>query len=337
MTEHRTNEVPKLHEVFANQFRIGAAVNPRTLVTQKDLLTRHFNSLTAENEMKFVSVHPEEDRYTFEDADRLMAFAKENGMAVRGHTLVWHNQTPNWVFENRSGGAADRETLLARMKSHIGEVAGRYKGSIYAWDVVNEAVSDSGEEILRPSKWLDIAGEDFIAKAFEYAHEADPDALLFYNDYNESVPAKRDKIYSLVKSLKERDVPIHGIGLQAHWGLEHPTLDHIREAIERYASLGVKLHMTELDVSVFAHEDRRTDLAAPTTEMLERQAERYGAFFKLFKEYSEHITSVTFWGAADDYTWLNDFPVRGRRNWPFLFDAQHQPKASFQSVLEAAR
>lgn len=337
MTDYRMNELPKLHEVFGKQFQIGAAVNPKTLVTQKDLLTRHFNSLTAENEMKFVSVHPEEDRYTFEEADRLVAFAKENGMAVRGHTLVWHNQTPDWIFENRSGGASDRETLLTRMKSHINEVVGRYKGSIYAWDVVNEAVTDSGEQLLRPSKWLDIAGEDFIAKAFEYAHEADPDALLFYNDYNESIPAKREKIYSLVKSLIERGVPIHGIGLQAHWSLEHPSLDHVREAIERYASLGVKLHVTELDVSVFAHEDRRTDLTAPTAEMLERQAERYGQFFRVFKEYSDHLTSVTFWGAADDYTWLDHFPVRGRKNWPFLFDAEHQPKAAFRNVVDAAR
>lgn len=337
MTDQRANELPRLREVFGEHFHIGAAVNPRTLVTQKDLLTRHFNSLTAENEMKFVSVHPEEGRYTFEEADRLIDFAMENNMAVRGHTLVWHNQTPDWVFENGSGGAADRETLLSRMKTHIDEVVGRYKGRIYAWDVVNEAVTDSGDQLLRPSKWLEIAGEDFIAKAFEFAHAADPDALLFYNDYNESVPAKRDKIYSLVKSLIERDVPIHGIGLQAHWNLEHPTLDHIREAIERYASLGVKLHITELDVSVFAHEDRRTDLTAPTSEMLERQAERYGAFFKLFKEYSEHLSSVTFWGAADDYTWLDHFPVRGRKNWPFLFDAQHHPKAAFQTVLEAAQ
>ncbi|MBD2867069.1 endo-1,4-beta-xylanase [Paenibacillus arenilitoris] len=337
MREYRTNEWPRLHEVFGEYFRIGAAVNPRTLVTQKELLTRHFNSLTAENEMKFVSVHPEEGRYTFEAADRMVEFAKENGMAVRGHTLVWHNQTPDWVFENGSGEAADRGMLLARMKSHIDEVVGRYKGSVYAWDVVNEAVADGGEQLLRASKWLDIAGEDFIAKAFEYAHEADPAALLFYNDYNESVPAKREKIYTLIQSLKERDVPIHGVGLQAHWNLEHPTLDHIREAIERYAGLGVKLHITELDVSVFAHEDRRTDLTAPTAEMLERQAERYGRLFKLFKEYSEDLTSITFWGAADDYTWLDHFPVRGRKNWPFLFDARHQPKASFQSVLEAAR
>lgn len=337
MVHSRFNEFASLHEAFREHFLIGAAVNPETLVTQRELLAHHFNSITAENEMKFERLHSAEDRYTFENADRLMAFAEENGMAVRGHTLVWHNQTPDWVFEDSSGGPVGRETLLARMKSHIETVVTRYKGKIYAWDVVNEAVSDAGGEQLRSSNWLDIAGEDFIAKAFEYAHEADPNALLFYNDYNESVPEKREKIYALAKSLKEKGVPIHGVGLQAHWNLERPSIDDIRHAIERYASLDMKLHITELDVSVFKHEDRRTDLLAPTPEMLVRQAERYQQFFRLFKEYSEHITSVTFWGAADDYTWLDNFPVRGRKNWPFLFDKEQNPKPSYWDVLEVVR
>jgi endo-1,4-beta-xylanase len=337
MASSRNDQVPKLHEAFSEQFLIGAAVNPKTIVQQRDLLAYHFNSLTAENEMKFERLHPEENRYAFAEADRLVAFAKEHGMGVRGHTLVWHNQTPDWMFKDSAGGAVDRETLLARMKAHIETVVSRYKGTVYAWDVVNEAVSDSGEEVLRPSQWLDIAGADFIAKAFEYAHAADPDAMLFYNDYNESVPEKREKIYSLVKSLKEQDVPIHGIGLQAHWNLEHPTLDHIRQAIERYASLGMMLHITELDVSVFDFEDKRTDLLAPTEAMIERQAERYRQFFQIFKEYSEHITSVTFWGAADDYTWLDNFPVYGRKNWPFVFDRQHQPKQAFWDIVDLGR
>lgn len=324
----------RLREAFKEQFLIGAAVNPVTLDSQRDLLIEHFNSVTAENEMKFERLHPAVDRYTFEAADRMVALAKANGMAVRGHTLVWHNQTPAWVFENEDGSQTDRVTLLARMKSHINTVVSRYRGELYAWDVVNEAVSDSGSELLRPSKWLDIIGEDFIAKAFEYAHEADPEALLFYNDYNEADPVKSEKIYTLVKSLLEQGVPIHGIGLQAHWSLYHPSLDNIRVAIEKYASLGVKLHITELDVSMFAFDDRRTDLTAPTEEMLALQAERYGQFFRLFQEYSEYITSVTFWGAADDYTWLDHFPVRGRKNWPFLFDAKHQPKPSYSEVLK---
>ena len=337
MQTMRLAETPKLQEVFGDQFRIGAAVNPITIHTQRELLAHHFNSITAENEMKFESVHPEEDRYTFETADRLIDFAAEHGMAVRGHTLVWHNQTPSWVFEDGDGRLCDAQTLLSRMRSHIETVAGRYKGQIYAWDVVNEAVSDKEGELLRPSRWLDIAGEDFIAKAFEYAHAADPNALLFYNDYNESDPGKRERIYTLVKGLKERDVPIHGIGLQAHWSVEHPALDDIRSAIERYASLGVKLQVTELDVSLFSFDDQRTDLTAPPEELLERQAERYGQFFRLFREYSGVIDSVTFWGAADDYTWLDGFPVRGRKNWPFPFDTQHDPKPAYWQILNAAR
>lgn len=337
MKQHnRIGDTPKLHEVFAKRFRVGAAVNPHTLNTQSELLKHHFNSLTAENEMKFERLQPTEGNYTFANADRLVDFAAANGMGVRGHTLVWHNQTPAWVFENEDGGAADRETLLARMKTHIETVVSRYKGIIYAWDVVNEAVSDKSGELLRPSKWLDIAGEDFIAKAFEYAHAADPKALLFYNDYNESVPEKREKIYSLVRSLKEKGVPIHGVGLQAHWNLKQPSADEIREAIERYASLGVKLHVTELDVSMFEFEDSRSDLTAPLEAMLDQQAERYRRFFGLFNEYSEHIDSVTFWGAADDFTWLDHFPVRNRKNWPFLFDEKHRPKQSFWEVIGTA-
>jgi endo-1,4-beta-xylanase len=337
MTTTSKKEIPKLHEAFAGQFRIGAAVNPFTLQKQRELLAQHFNSITAENEMKFESVHPEEDRYTFDQADRLFAFADEHGMGVRGHTLVWHNQTPSWVFQNSDGSSTDAKTLLNRMREHINTVAGRYKGRVYAWDVVNEAVSDSADSLLRPSRWLDIAGEEFIARAFEYAHAADPQAQLFYNDYNESDPGKRERIYSLVKGLKDKDVPIHGIGLQAHWSVAHPTLDEIRAAIERYAELDVRLHVTEMDVSVFGFDDRRTDLTAPPAELMELQAERYEAFFRIFKEYSGVIDSVTFWGAADDYTWLDGFPVRNRKNWPLPFDTNHNPKDSYWRMLDIAR
>jgi endo-1,4-beta-xylanase len=322
-------EVPSLSKVYEEFFNIGAAVNLRTIESQKDLLRNHFNSITAENEMKFVEIKPAEGQFTFQSADQLAAFANENGIKMRGHTLVWHNQTPDWVFEN-----ADRETLLQRMKEHINTVMNRYKGTVFCWDVVNEAVTDEGTELLRPTKWLEIIGEDYIERAFEFAHEADPDALLFYNDYNESNPEKREKIYKLVKSLVEKGVPIHGIGLQAHWNLVNPSLEDIRTAIERYASLGLKLHLTELDLSVFNFEDKRTDLTEPTSEMLELQAERYHQVFQLLRQYREHITSVTFWGAADDYTWLSDFPVRGRKNWPFLFDENHQPKQSFWKVVQ---
>ncbi|WP_246021205.1 endo-1,4-beta-xylanase [Paenibacillus lentus] len=336
MDKRRTRAEAALKDVFADDFWIGAAVNPLTIRTQEELLTYHFNSLTAENEMKFASLQPEEGAYSFDAADQLVAFARRHGMAMRGHTLVWHNQSTGWLFEDGDGNPVDKVTLLGRIKSHIHTVVGRYKDDIYAWDVVNEVIADEGDCLLRRSKWLDIVGPDFIARTFEYAHEADPNALLFYNDYNESHPGKRDKIYTLVKLLLEQGVPIHGIGLQAHWNLFDPSLDDIRAAIEKYASLGLQLQLTELDVSMFRFDDKRTDLADPTEEMLEQQAERYGAIFKLLQEYRGVISSVTFWGAADDYTWLDDFPVRGRKNWPFLFDGQHHPKPAFDRVVELA-
>lgn len=326
--------IPKLYEAFSQSFDIGAAVNTRTIQTQKELLAYHYNSVTPENEMKFESLHPSEEMYTFERADEIASFAKAQGMKLRGHTLVWHNQTPDWMFQDSKGGTIDAETLLDRMKSHIDTVVKRYKDSIYAWDVVNEVIADEGAELLRQSKWLDIAGEGFIAKAFEYAHEADSKAVLFYNDYNESHPVKREKIYKLVKGLVDRGVPIHGVGLQAHWNIANPGLDDIRSAIERYASLGLQLQVTEMDVSVFEHGDRRTDLTAPTEQMKELLTERYEQFFMLFREYKQHISAVTFWGAADDYTWLDYFPVRGRKNWPLLFDERQQPKEAFWRVVK---
>ncbi|WP_394186001.1 endo-1,4-beta-xylanase [Metabacillus halosaccharovorans] len=327
------NEVPSLYKEYEDYFLMGAAVNPITIKSQKELIIKHFNSLTAENEMKFESLQSEEGTFTFDQADQLLSFANEYGKKVRGHTLVWHNQTPDWVFTNKNGNPVDRYTLLERMKTHISTVMERYKGQIYSWDVVNEAVSDSGANLLRDSKWKDIVGEDFLDKAFEYAHLADPNASLFYNDYNESNPEKREKIYSLTKGLVERGVPIHGIGLQAHWNLYSPTLDHIRTAIERYASLGLQIHITEMDVSVFGSDDKRTDVKVPTEEMVAKQTDRYNSFFELLREYSGVITSVTFWGAADDYTWLDNFPVRGRKNWPLLFNEHHQPKESFWKVI----
>lgn len=331
---NKNKEIPALHTAYDKHFLIGAAVNPHTLQTQQELIKKHFNSITAENQMKFEELQPDPGRFTFETADKIVSFAKENGMKVRGHTLVWHNQTPDWMFINEDGSLTDRETLLERMKLHITTVMEHYKGQIYCWDVVNEVIADEGTELLRASKWTEIIGDDFIEKAFEFAHEADPEALLFYNDYNESHPHKRDKIFTLVKGLVDKGIPIHGIGLQAHWNLHDPSYEDIRAALEKYATLGLEIHLTEMDVSIFSYEDRRTDLMEPTEEMKVLQVERYTEFFKILREYSHVIGSVTFWGAADDYTWLDDFPVRGRKNWPFVFDENHKPKQSFWSIID---
>ncbi|CAN7160062.1 endo-1,4-beta-xylanase [Paenibacillus sp. LjRoot153] len=334
MTKESQIGIASLYQKFEHYFDMGAAVNTRTIVTQADLIERHYNSVTAENEMKFAEIHPDLDRYTFGAADAIVDFATNQGKRVRGHTLVWHNQTPDWVFEGANGLPATRDQLLIRMQQHIETVVKRYRGQIYAWDVVNEAIEDTTDITLRKSKWLDIIGEDYIAKAFHFAHQADPNALLFYNDYNETNPVKRDKIAALVSSLQDQGVPIHGIGMQGHWNLQGPSIEEIRTAIELYASLGVQLQITELDLSVFEFTDRRTDLTEPTSEMLELQAQRYEQIFELFREYRNSITAVTFWGAADDYTWLDDFPVKGRKNWPFLFDGHHAPKKAFHRIMK---
>lgn len=320
-----------LKDKYENFFKIGVAVNPDTLEKDGELIKTQFNSITAENQMKPSELQPEEGNYSFDTADSIVEFAKKNNMKMRGHVLVWHNQTPDWFFKD-GNKKASRELALKRMQEHIEVVMNRYKDPFDAWDVCNEVIADEGNDILRDSPWRDIVGDDFIEKAFEFAREVDPNMALFYNDYNESHPAKRDKIYKLVKSLVDKKVPIDGIGLQAHWGLEDPSLDNIRRAIEKYASLGLRLHITEMDVSVFQFEDRRKDLTEPTHEMLEKQAERYDSFFNIFREYKDVIDSVTLWAASDRYNWLNDFPVRGRRNWPMLFDELNKPKESFKRI-----
>jgi endo-1,4-beta-xylanase len=289
--EHSSSDrvIPSLHKAYKDYFSIGAAVTPYTIDSQGALLKKHYNSITAENVMKFEGLQPEEGIFTFENADQIISFAEQNGMKMRGHTLIWHNQTPSWIFLNEDGSTVGREKLLSRMENHISTVMNRYKGRIYSWDVVNEAIADGKGEYLRKSKWLDIIGEEFIANAFQFAHKADEKAALFYNDYNESLPEKREKIYRLIKSLVEKEVPIHGVGLQAHWNLIEARLDDIRAAIERYASLGLQLQITEMDVSVFEWENKRTDLTEPTEEMIDKQQKRYEQFFQIFREYKDVI------------------------------------------------
>jgi endo-1,4-beta-xylanase len=311
-----------LKDVFKNQFDIGAAVNWRTIDSHAVLLKENFTSVTCENEMKFQSVHPERDKYTFERADKIADFAMANGMKVRGHTLVWHSHEPDWLFTEN----VTRGEVVEALAEHIDTVLKRYKGKVYCWDVVNEAISDSEGDYMRKTKWSETIGDDYIDVAFNLAHKADPNVLLFYNDYNEHVPAKRDKICKLIKGMKERGVPIHGVGLQGHWNIFKPTADDLKTAIEKYAELGLEIHITELDVSVFLHQDERTDLTEPEPGMTEKVIETYETAFGIFREYKDIIKSVTTWGVADDCTWLDNFPVRGRKNWPLLFDVNHKPK-----------
>lgn len=321
-----------LYKAFEDDFYIGAAVSPGILKAQGDFIRQHFNSITAENQMKFEALEPQRGQFQFEEADCMAEFAKIHHMKMRGHTLVWHQQTPDWVFTNPDGSEVSREVLLSTMEEHIKAVVSRYKESIYCWDVVNEAIDDS-QGYLRNSKWLKIIGKDYITQAFEMAHHYAPDAVLFYNDYNAIVPEKRDRIYRLLKHLTTHKVPIHGMGIQGHWNIHWPSEDDIRRAIELYASLGLQIQITELDLSMYEFKDNRCDLTTPTQEMISLQEQRYESIFRIFEAYKEVITGVTFWGVADDHTWLDDFPIANRKNWPFLFDMNHEPKESYYKVI----
>ncbi|MBQ9120542.1 MAG: endo-1,4-beta-xylanase [Lachnospiraceae bacterium] len=314
-----------LKEKYRDYFKIGACVSPRTIVTHADLLKKHFNSLTCENAMKYVSLCREPGKYTFDAADRIYQFAKDNDMAVHGHTFVWHNQTPDFIFDTES----PEETMRAHMKL----VAERYGAQCNAWDVANECIEDKSDAYYRNTKWYQAYGENYLDRFFVMARELLPKHIkLYYNDYNEAHPLKREKIYQLVKGMKERGVPVDGIGMQSHHNLYVPGIEDIRRAIERYAELGVTLQVTEMDVSVFAFEDR-SSIPAPTKELMERQAEFYERCFEIYREYKGIIESVTLWGIADDVTWLDGFPVPGRKNWPLLFDVNHQPKEAFHRIM----
>ncbi len=329
-----------LKEYYASYWDMGVAVSPRSLRTDEvQLVKKHFNSLTAENAMKMGPIHPKENEYNWKYADSIADFAVKNGMKMRGHTLVWHNQAPDWMFKDEKDNKVSKEVLLQRLKDHITAVVTRYKGKIYAWDVVNEAISDKKDEYLRPSPWSEIIGEEFIAKAFQWAHEADPAAQLFYNDYNEISPAKRQKIIRLVQSLRNAGVPIHGIGLQAHWAVNEPSYGQLDSTLKEFAAVGLPLHITELDISVYAKEhdarERKPEdaQAAFTPEREKQQANVYRYSFELFRKYKDHIKSVTFWNVSERYSWLDNFPVRGRKDYPLLFDKDLKEKKVFWEVV----
>jgi endo-1,4-beta-xylanase len=331
--------VPMLKDFYAEDFLIGFAA--RSNYWMDEPLLDHFNAVTAENMMKWEALQPRPGDFRLNQADNLVQYAQEHGMEVIGHTLVWHNQTPDWVFKDENGKEVSREVLLARMEEHIKTVVGHFKGRIKGWDVVNEAVEynpATGKWELRDTPWLRIIGEDYIEHAFRFAHEADPDAELYYNDYNAADGPKRDAIYQLVKGLLDKGIRVDGIGMQGHWDLQHPSVQAIREAIELYSSLGVKVHITELDISVYTWDDRANRYPGGLPEAVQdQQANRYAAIFRLFKEYSDVIERVTWWGVKDSHSWKNNFPVPNRPDYPLLFDGRGNPKPSFWAVVDPSR
>jgi endo-1,4-beta-xylanase len=342
---------PTLKDAFSGSFRIGAALNPSHFLEQNTvaLIKSQFNSITAENVLKWEPVHPKPDSFDFGPADRYVAFGEKYGMFIIGHTLVWHNQTPRWVFEDDKGKPIGRAALLERMHDHIAKVVGRYKGKIAGWDVVNEAIDDNGN--LRRSPWLRIIGEDYIVKAYQYAHEADPKAELYYNDYDLEKEPKRNGVITLVKKLQAAGIPIAAVGNQAHYKLDSPPAAQVDATMTALSKLGVKVNITELDINVLpapgqfsADVSQRFDPAkgldpytnALPDEVQQKLAKRYADLFQIFLKHRASVARVTFWGVTDGDSWLNFFPVRSRTNYPLLFDRQAKSKPAYDAVIQLA-
>jgi endo-1,4-beta-xylanase len=331
-----------LKDVVPKGWLIGAAINQNQSdgrdTVAVDLVTRQFNTISPENLLKFQSLHPEPDRYTFEAPDRYVAFGRTRGMAVIGHNLVWHSQTPRWVWDGPDGGLTDRATMLARLRAHITTVVGRYKGQIRGWDVVNEALNEDGT--LRDSPWRRGIGDDYIAQAFAFAHDADPDVELYYNDYNLATSdAKRAGAIRIIKDLQRRNIRIDAVGEQGHWRLGSPTASAIDTAITELRATGVKVLITELDVNLLPPAGARGEPPTPETNpyanglpdtMQQALARYYADAFRVFLKHRDDIGRVTFWGVSDGDSWLN----RGRVNHPLLWDRQRRPKPAFDEVVK---
>jgi endo-1,4-beta-xylanase len=343
-----------LKGAYNGLFHIGAAINEREIMgtdTRGDaILESNFDSISPENILKFERVHPGPDKYNFDLPDKYVAFGEKNHMFIVGHTLVWHAQTPAWVFQGENGQPADRETLLKRLHDHISTVVGRYKGRIQAWDVVNEALNDDGT--LRQSPWLKIIGDDYIVKAFQFAHEADPQAQLNYNDYSLENEPKRNGAIALVKQLQAAGIPITTVGIQGHDSLDWPSAQLEDETISAFAKLGVKVAITELDIDVLPRgvKSNTADVGysiksdpklnpypdtLPDAQQLEL-AHRYADLFAVYVKHADVINRVTLWGVTDSDSWLNNWPVRGRTSYPLLFYREGKPKPAFDAVIRVA-
>ena len=311
-------------------FAVGAAIEPASLdkPAEAALLKRHFASITAENVMKWSTLQPTEGTFNFGPADKIVSFAQANGIIIYGHTLCWHNQVPDWVFRD-GAGPASKDLVIQRLRTHITTVMTHFRGKVYGWDVVNEAIDD-GTATYKNTNWYQICGPDYIFEAFEAARAADPDAKLFYNDYSATNTTKREKIYNLLLELKAQNL-IDGMGLQGHWNIDAPSDNLISAALDRYRSAGVELRISELDVSVYPGND--DPASAYTTILSQKQSVAYGRFFRLFRQYKNDISGVTMWGMADNHTWLDNFPVSGRKNYPLLFDVNLVPKQAYFTVI----
>lgn len=348
------SDVTTLSKAYEDHFLIGTAINgmqisgtdPQAL----PFIASQFNSVTAENEMKWERIHPKPGVYNFGVADSIVDFAERNGMKVIGHTLVWHSQTPRWVFQDSLGNQLTRDALLERMREHIHTVVGHYKGRVLGWDVVNEAVNEDGS--LRKTKWLEIIGEDYIEKAFIFANEADPDAELYYNDYNNEEPAKLAGVIPIIKNLQAKGIRIDGVGIQGHWHLDSPDFAIVDKSFSEYAALGMQVMITEMEINVLPTPTRfygaeisnrgaYLDSLNPYVEGLPDSVQtlltnRYAELFRILLKHDDAVTRVTFWGVHDGYSWKNGWPIPGRTNYPLLFDRNYGLKPAYHAVIKEA-
>ncbi len=357
MKQSDKNNQPFLKDVFQNDFYIGAALNVEQICGREpeamDLVARHFNSITPENIMKWEEIHPEPERYNFEASDQFVAFGEKHNMHIIAHALVWFHQTPDWVFQDESGNALSREALLERMKNHIFTVMGRYRGRIHGWDVVNEAIMKDGS--FRQCRWLEIIGENYVQKAFEFAREADPDAELYYNEYDYEFGPKTEGVIQLIRNLQSKGIKLDGVGIQGHWFLDYPKIDLLDSYIKELRKLGVKLMITELDVGVlpfYPMDSTVVSISSFDAEMQDKYnpfpdglpdavekdlANRYAELFLYFKKNQDLFGRITFWAVHDGQSWRNYWPISGRSDYPMLFDRNCQSKPAFDAVVQTVQ
>ncbi len=340
---------PSLQHLYSKDFKIGAAINDQQITASDTaavrLLRTEFNSITPENVMKWEEIHPVPDTYNFDISDTYVALGEKYDMNIIGHTLLWHSQIGPWMNEVK-----DSTEMADYIEGHINTVAGRYKGRIHGWDVVNEALNEDGS--LRESNFLKVMGEGYLTQAFKLAEKADPDAELYYNDYNMWKPEKRAGAIKLIKQLQSSGAKIDGVGMQAHWSLEGPPLQEIENSIIAYSELGIKVMFTELDVTVLPNPwDLNGAAVEQNYERFEgdpkmnpypngmpdsvktKLSNRYQDIFKLFLKHKDKISRVTFWGVSDGNSWLNNWPIKGRMNYPLLFDREYSGKKAYHDVL----
>lgn len=343
-----------LKDALKDKFLIGTAINT-SQAAGKDkegvrIIKKQFNAVVAENCMKSAVIHPKEDQYNFTQADEFVDFATKNNLYPTGHTLLWHSQLSRWFCVDKDGKNVSPEVLKQRIKDHITTIVSRYKGRIKGWDVVNEAIEDNGS--YRKTKFYEILGEEYIPLAFQYAQEADPEAELYYNDYSMAAPGRREGVVKMIKMLKDRGIRIDAVGMQGHVGMDYPEIGEFEKSMLAFSNAGVKIMITEMDLTVLPSPRKNIGAEVSANFKYNKEMnpypdglpadvdkawnERMNDFFRLFLKHQDIITRVTMWGVADQDSWRNDWPMRGRTDYPLLFNRQYQPKPVVDMIIKEA-